>query len=153
MQKFYLPIFIIIAVAAAGLIYYAVISWVPSGEAPVKTKLQPITREKTIKDISEKINELSPVKPVLGGKWYVNRFWFIQESNKDFYVEYEDGHIMSRLLIETEKVGQGLTYKIIGVFEPGEVDWKLMEGEDKFFGQSLDLYEYSNELEMWVKKN
>ena len=105
------------------------------------------------KDVSEKINEISPVGPVLGGQWYVNRFWFIQESNKDFYLEYEDGHIMRRLLAETEKANQSLNHKIIAVFEPGEVDWKLIQGEDKFFGQSLDLYEYSDELETWVKKN
>jgi len=148
---------IIIAALVIGGIYYLVTSSIlypteeESPEKPLTTK--EISREEIIKDISERINEISPVEPVLGGKWYVLRFWFIKESNKDFYVEHEDGHIMRQILLEANKTEQGLNYEVIGVFEPGEVDWELKQGEDKFFGESLDLYEYNEELENWIKKN
>lgn len=154
MKKIHLIIFLIVALLIAGGIYYAVVSWIPSGEETTETPLkEEISREEIIKDVSERINEISPIKPVLGGKWYVLRFWFLKNDNENFYVEYEDGHIMSKFLAEAKKKNETLNYAIIGVFEPGEVDWRLTEGEDKFFGQSLDLYEYSEELEKWIKKN
>jgi hypothetical protein len=143
---------IIIAALVAGGICYVNKNWNPVSENPLEKPpaTKEITRDEVIKDVSERINEISPVEPVLGGKWYVLRFWFIQDSNKDFYVEYEDGHIMRQILAKTD---QGLNHEIIGVFEPGEVDWELKQGEDKFFGSLLDLYEYNEELEAWIKKN
>jgi len=151
MKKFYFPIFIIIAVLAASGIYYIVEKWTPldqnpQGESFIKKE---ITREEIMIDVSKKINEISPTNSVIGGTWYILRFWFIQESNTVFYTEYEDGHIMSKILIEIENSN----YNIVAIFEPGEVDWKLIEGEDKFFGESLDLYEHSEELNGWINKN
>jgi len=115
----------------------------------LKESPKEITREEIMIDVSRKINEISPRKSVVGGTWHVLRFWFIQENNTDFYTEYEDGHIMSKVLLETENSN----YNIVAIFEPGEVDWKLIEGEDRFFGKSLDLYEYSEELNRWINKN
>lgn len=113
-----------------------------------------LDRREIMEDVAEKIADISPVKPVLGGSWYVNRFWFIKDSNEDFYVEYEDGHIMRRILLSAEeKKEHKLAYELIGYFEPGEVAWILKEGEDSFFGRSLDLYEHDEESNRWVRKN
>ena len=131
MEKIYFIIFIIIALIIAGGIYYIIKNWIPNGQELPETPPKEISREEIIKDVCERINDISPVNPVLGGKWYVLRFWFIQDSNKNFYTEYEDGHIMSKILAEAEKINEELTYKIFGVFEPGEVDWQLKQGEDK----------------------
>ena len=68
--------------------------------------------------------------------------------DKDIYVEYEDGHILRRILIES-----GEEYSLIGYFEPGETDWELKDGEDKFFGSQLDLYEFDQESNQWIKRN
>ena len=40
---------------------------------------------------TDKINEVSPEKAVLGGSWHVSRFRFVDDKN--VYIEYEDGHI------------------------------------------------------------
>lgn len=154
-KKLYLPIIIIIAILVVAGVYYAIKSWKPGGEIPQEQSVvgHIITRKQIITDISKKIAEISPVRPVFGGKWRVNRFWFVQGSNENFYVEYEDGHILRQILVMAEKKDEGLDYKVIAYFEPGEVDWELKDGEDKFFGSSLDLYEYNEELGEWIKKN
>lgn len=108
------------------------------------------SRQEIMKDFSDSINEISPLKPVLGGKWFVQRFWFADSAN--FYVEYEDGHILSRILVGaggTDKI----EYEVKAVFEPGANDWILKSGKDTAFGKSLDLYEYDDTLKEWVKRN
>jgi len=112
-----------------------------------------ITREEVMTDLVNKIASISPAKPVLGGSWYINRFWFIKDSNKDFYIEYEDGHIMRQVLVEAGKKNGNLNYKVVAYFEPGENDWELKQGEDKFRGEILNLYEHSEELNQWIRKN
>lgn len=109
--------------------------------------------QEIMQDVVEKISEISPVKPVLGGDWYVSRFWFIKDNNENFYVEYEDGHIFRRVLLSAEKKEDKLNYKVIGYFEPGETTWARKKGEDPFFDRELDLYEYDNESGQWLKKN
>lgn len=152
MKKFY-PLIILIILILAGGIYAGIRNWknVPEKELPITEK--EITRSEVVLDAMERIGEISPVKPVLGGNWYVTRFWFVQTSNKDFYLEYEDGHIMRQILLEAYKENNELGYKVVGYFEPGETSWKLKDGEDKFFGKLLDLYEYDEEINAWVKKN
>jgi len=46
-----------------------------------------------------------------------------------------------------------LDYKIIGYFEPGENNWILKKGKDTIFNSNLDLYEYDDESDCWLKKN
>lgn len=155
MKKFYLLIFIIIGILIIGGVYYLIQDceiFGPETESPSIIEDR-ITREEIMKDCETKIAGLSPVKPVLGGNWYINRFWFIKESDKDFYIEYEDGHIMRRILIEADKKNGKLDYEVVAYFEPGENDWVLKRGEDKFSGSLLDLYEHSEELNQWIKKN
>ena len=47
--------------------------------------------------IDRKSNDISPIKPVLGGKWFVIKVSFIDPPLA--LVEYEDGHIESSLLV------------------------------------------------------
>lgn len=150
MKKFYLLIAILIAIGVAVGVYYTVKNWNPNPLEPVV--FQDFSRKEAVKDILDKIADISPNKAVLGGNWYVTRFWFIKDSNKDVYVEYEDGHNLRQILLEAKKNGE-MSYKIIGYFEPGETSWDLKQGEDKFFGSLLELYEYDSEIEAWVKQN
>lgn len=112
-----------------------------------------LSRQGIMEDIVGKISEISPVEPVLGGSWYVIRFWFIEESNENFYVEYEDGHILRQILVSAEKKDNKIKYKVIGYFEPGETMWMLKRGENPFLGKTLELYEHDEETGQWIKRN
>jgi hypothetical protein len=155
MKKVYLVIIIIILILIASGIYYFLKNQKPISpeqENPLIVENE-ITREEIMNDFTNKISDISPAKPVLGGRWYINRYWFPQGVNDGFYAEYEDGHIMRQVLITAGKKDNQLNYGLIAYFEPGENDWVLKQGEDKFLGKPLDLYEHSEELERWVKKN
>ena len=110
-------------------------------------------RKIIMEDVAQTIASISPVKPVLGGHWFVDRFWFVSGSDADFYVEYEDGHILRRVLLEASEKETGLSYQVVAYFESGESDWILKTGQDTQFGKSLDLYEFDDSLKSWVKKN
>jgi hypothetical protein len=110
-----------------------------------------LARQIAMNDLSIKIGELSPEKSVLGGKWRITRFWFANDKN--VYIEYEDGHIMRRLLAQISGEGKKPEYKIVAFFEPGENDWILKTGNDTALGKKLDLYEYDEAREEWIKKN
>ena len=155
MKKIYLPIIIIVLILISGGVYCIAKNLGKSNQQTENPSIveNEITREEIMDDFMKKIGEISPAKPVLGGNWYINRYWFPQGTNDGFYAEYEDGHIMRRVLITAEKNDNQPDYKLIAYFEPGENDWVLKQGEDKFSGKPLDLYEHSEELERWVKKN
>ncbi|MFH0854050.1 MAG: hypothetical protein V1891_01000 [bacterium] len=104
--------------------------------------------------VDKNIISLSPDKAVLGGSWFVNRFWVVEEVDKankvQLYTEYEDGHIMRKLLAEIE-VEENIGYAILAIFEPGEADWNIMQGNDIAFGKQLLLYE-KDEIGEWLKR-
>ena len=110
-------------------------------------------RDIIMEDVAQTIMEISPAKPVLGGHWFVDRFWFVSDSDSDFYVEYEDGHILRRVLLQAQEKETGLSYKVVASFEPGESQWTLKSGQDTQFSKNLDLYEFDDTLGRWVKKN
>ena len=146
---------IIILFVAIGIFFFIKNANFPlenSHEEKQEQKPQ-LNRQEVMKDIAERISEISPVKPVLGGNWYLNRFWFVENNNENFYVEYEDGHILRQILLKVEKEKNELKYKLIGYFEPGENNWVLKKGENPFFDSLLDLYEYNKESDRWLKKN
>ncbi|PJE58046.1 MAG: hypothetical protein COU81_02750 [Candidatus Portnoybacteria bacterium CG10_big_fil_rev_8_21_14_0_10_36_7] len=111
--------------------------------------------------IANNIASLSPANPVLGGSWYVIRFWFANDDN--VYVEYEDGHVLRRILVEIisgEKIlangdSQPLPYEyeVRAYFEPGESDWTIKDGSDTMFGKPLKLYEFDQDSDIWTKRN
>jgi len=159
MKSKYLLIFIIFLALAVAVFFYIESnnSQLPKSSLEkegVKVENSQLARLEIIHDVVEKINKISPVEPVLGGSWHITRFWFVQDSNKDFYVEYEDGHILRQILLEAEKKNKDeIEYKVVGYFEPGETNWILKAGTNPFLGKSLDLFEYSQELGKWIKKN
>jgi len=115
-----------------------------------------IDLERALNYISYNIADISPIKPVLGGSWHVVRMWAAEETiysqDIQLYAEYEDGHIMRKVLL-TVSVGGGETaHKVEAVFEPGEADWQIIQGEDIAFGKSLFLYEKNDQNGEWVKK-
>jgi len=110
--------------------------------------------------VQENITEISPVEAVLGGTWYVTRFWTVEDASVDedddaqrFYVEYEDGHIMSKILVDIFIDEFSISHEVKAVFEPGESDWNLVDGEDLEVGKEVYLYEKDPGSEQWVKKN
>ncbi len=121
---------------------------IPKAEKEIKSEL---TRQVVMKDLAVKITELSPEKAVLGGKWYITRFWFADDKN--VYAEYEDGHIMARILVEISGEDEKPKYKVAAFFEPGENDWILKTGKDTMLGKKLDLYEFDDNKGEWVRKN
>ena len=154
MKKRLFTIFIILLIAI-GIFFYVKNANLPSensGEDEQNQETQ-LDCQEIMQDVAEKISEISPEKPVLGGNWYVIRFWFIKNSNENFYVEYEEGHNLRRVLLSVEKKENKLNYKVIGYFEPGEAIWTLKQGEDPFFDRELDLYEHDSESGQWLKKN
>ena len=122
------------------------ISATPAPEAEGEKKI-------IMEDVAQTISDISPVEPVLGGHWFVERFWFIKDSDNIFYVEYEDGHILRRVLLQAQEKETGLSYEVLAYFESGESDWVLKSGQDTQFGKNLDLYEFDDSLKSWVKKN
>ncbi|MDD4902770.1 MAG: hypothetical protein PHE24_06605 [Patescibacteria group bacterium] len=124
----------------------------PSGGALTGEK-EP--REIVMEDVAVKISQLSPEKAVLGGKWFVTRFWFVDGSYSTFYVEYEDGHIMRQMLLvaDTSQAPSKISYTVQAFFTPGESDWVLQSGKDQTSGLSLILYEYDQNIGRWVQKN
>ncbi len=115
---------------------------------------QPQTaRGKIMVDLAAKIRQLSPVEPVLGGQWFVDRFWFVSGSNEYVYAEYEDGHILRMILVKATANSSGFEYKVEAYFEPGESDWLLKTGQDSQSDKDLDLYEFDQNKKEWVKKN
>jgi len=155
MKRFYLGIIIIILILIAGGVYYFLKKQEPNSPGQENPPIveNKVSREEMMDDFMKKIGEISPAKPVLGGSWYINRYWFPQGIDDGFYAEYEDGHIMREILVTAKKKDNQLDYEVNAYFEPGENDWVLKQGEDKFLGKSLDLYEYNEELGKWVKKN
>jgi hypothetical protein len=110
-------------------------------------------RDIIMEDVAQTIAEISPVEPVLGGHWFVDRFWFVSGTDSDFYVEYEDGHILRRVLLQAQEKETGLSYKVVAYFEPGESQWTLKSGQDTQFSKNLDLYEFDDTLGRWTRRN
>ena len=112
-------------------------------------------RDYVMEDVAAKIAQLAPEPPVLGGKWFVSRFWFVDGSNNTFYVEYEDGHILRQLLLvaDTSQAPNKISYSVKAYFTPGESDWVLQSGKDEASGKNLILYEYDQVAGRWVQKN
>lgn len=120
-------------------------------EKSLEEKKSELFRQGTMNDLAAKIGKISPDKPVLGGSWHITRFWFADDRN--VYVEYEDGHIMSRILVQISGDEEKPEYKVIALFEAGENDWILKTGKDAMAGKNLDLYEYNADNREWGKKN
>ena len=103
--------------------------------------------QEAIAHMVQNIATLSPEDPVLGGSWFVTRFWFADENN--FYAEYEDGHILRQILLRRD----GEKYEVVGYFEPGENAFELKQGKDALFGRDLVLYEKNQTTGEWERKN
>lgn len=129
----------------------ATVSPAPSGSTQEETD----TRQIVMKDVAAKIGQLSPVAPVLGGQWYVTRFWFVDGSYATFYAEYEDGHILRQVLLtaDTSQAPQKLSYKVNAYFEAGESGWLLKSGKDQESALPLILFEFDQNQNKWVQKN
>ena len=111
-----------------------------------------LNQNDVINFFSSKINELSPEKPVSGGKWAVKRFRFVDANN--VYVEYGDGQAKRAFLLTLNKtVGTVPDYKILGYFEPGQLEYKLLAGEDSAKGKPQEIYEYNDGAKKWLKVN
>ncbi len=97
----------------------------------------------TINYVTENITNLSPEKAVLGGNWQARRFEFADADH--FYVEYEDGHIVRRILLER----LNNTWKTLAYFKQGKDMWELISREDLYFGAELTIYE-KNDKNQWL---
>jgi hypothetical protein len=111
-----------------------------------------LNRDEVISFFTEKINEISPERSVLGGKWNVTRFRFV--DSKNVYVEYEDGHVARAFLLSLEKkVGSTPDYKILGFFEPSPLGYTVLAGEDTLKNKPQEIFEYNQTVGRWIKVN
>ncbi len=111
-----------------------------------------LNRDDVIKFFSERINDISPEKPVEGEKWLVKRFRFVDSSN--VYVEYEDSYTARAFLLGlTKTTGTAPDYKITGYFEPEPLGYKLLAGEDPVKDKTQEIYEYNETARKWLKVN
>lgn len=108
------------------------------------------TPKQTIEAIGERIGSLSPVDSEPGSSWELERVGFVDGNN--FYVEYTDGALTRRLLLRRAAPKAKQDYKVIGFFRPGEDFWKLVQGENPYFGTPVEIYE-KNESNVWKKIN
>ncbi|MDD2730544.1 MAG: hypothetical protein PHW33_00245 [Candidatus Portnoybacteria bacterium] len=167
LNKKQISVLLILAMVLAGTIFAF---WLKYGEWPWQREVsvpsstvsgQPSEsfakepRDYVMEDVAERINELSPVEPVLGGKWYVLRFWFIDGSYATFYVECEEGHIMRKFLMtaDVSQAPEKFSYQVDAVFDAGESDWVLVSGKDQKSNLPLILYEYDEAAGRWTQRN
>jgi hypothetical protein len=104
--------------------------------------------KQTIEELAEQISSLSPVDSEPGSSWKLKRVEFVDGDN--FYVEYTDGALQRRLLLRREPPEVKRRYKVVGFFRPGENLWKLVQGENPYFGTPVEIYEKNSEGE-WEK--
>ena len=119
-----------------------------------------LDRADVMEFFTQKINEVSPERPALGGQWLVTRFRFVNPERSRVvdtplvYVEYEDGHINRAFLLTlTRAVGSVPDYRIVGFFEPGPLGYKLLAGEDAAVNQPQEIYEYNETAKKWLRVN
>jgi len=118
--------------------------------APSQAEKEP--RQIIMEDVAARIGQITSEKPVSGSQWQATRFWFVDGSYSTFYVEYEDGRAMRRMLLvaDTSQAPQNIKYDIKASFIPGESDWVLKNGKDGQFGQPLILYSFDKNANSWV---
>ncbi|TRZ80910.1 hypothetical protein D4R86_03620 [bacterium] len=145
MPKRNIAIFVVIIIIIVGAVYglrRVKEENISSDLFPEEKNINPHFIE-TINYIVENITDLSPEKAILGGSWQVLRFEFVDANH--LYVEYEDGHILRRILIEQ----LDNTWKILAYFKQGKDMWELISGKDIYFGAALIIYN-KNDKGQWL---
>lgn len=120
-------------------------------------------RVKMLNYISQNIATLAPEKPQYQ-KWSVDSAIILDD--KDVYVDYYDTiedadnadpnlDTMHRLLLEVSSASDGsYTAKVQAYYVPGENDFSLKSGKDKFSGQDETIfpsYTYDAEENSWTR--
>ena len=140
MSKRNLFIFIVILLVVGGSVYglKRIKKESPAEELfPEQEEELVSLSQETITYFTDNISNLSPEPAVLGGTWYITRFSLVDENH--LYIDYEDGHIMRRLLLEKSDTD----WKVLGFFQPGKDMWELVEGQDTYLGSPLTIYDMS----------
>ncbi|MFH1290643.1 MAG: hypothetical protein ABIH92_04510 [Nanoarchaeota archaeon] len=122
-------------------------------EEQVAQEAEENAREIIMLAAAQQMNDLSPHETI--GKWFPVKFWFDRNDtdNQYVYIDYEDGHMMYRMLTEVLEVDNGLEFSIIGKFESGDEEWELTEGEDYLYGKVFDIYNWNPDTNHSVKVN
>jgi len=105
-------------------------------------------RQETMKYIEKNIENLAPFASTPGSSWNILRFAFVSDEN--VYVEYEDGHTISRILLRCTKLEDNVKCANVALFAPENLRWKLVSGSDPFFDRIWQYYEKSAQ-DMWQK--
>ncbi len=145
MPKRNIAIFIIIIIVIVGAVYGLKRVKEENNTLdlfPEEKNADPLFIE-TINYITENIADLSPEKAILGGSWQAISFEFVDADH--LYVEYEDGHILRRILIERSNN----IWKTLSYFKQGKDMWELISGEDAYFGAALTIYK-KNDKGQWL---
>ena len=98
-----------------------------------------ILRDEIMNFVEKNIENITPYIPSPEAAWRILRFAFV--SDESAYVEYEDGHIVSRLLLRCIKLEGDIKCENVGLFEAENFAWKLVSGEDPFSEKVTQYYE------------
>jgi len=93
-------------------------------------------------------NELAPFPSNYEADWTINRFSFV--NNNNFYVEYNDGHALGRILVYCVKSDKAINCSRISYFAANNFIWEVDSGDDPFLGRFLQYYE-KDENKDWEK--
>lgn len=105
-------------------------------------------RQEVMKYIEKNIENFAPFAPTPGSFWNVLRYAFVSDEN--LYVECEDGHTITRVLLRCTKIEGDIRCTNIASFAPENLRWRLTSGTDPFSDRIWQYYE--KDLEgIWQK--
>lgn len=107
-----------------------------------------VLRQEVMQYIEKNIESLAPFDAAPDSFWNVLRYAFVSDENT--YVEYEDGHTISRVLFRCAKFESEIKCTSIASFEPENLRWKLSSGSDPFSDRVWQYYEKDSEG-VWQK--
>ena len=123
---------ILTAIAVVALVVMGSV-WALSSRPQNEASYQEII-DHTDNRITEIISSAHSIEP-WAGKWFAEGYWFT--SRQDAYVDFEDGHILRRILLTCD-LARKVTCESKALFRPTATDeehnsgtyWYLVEGKD-----------------------
>ncbi len=108
-------------------------------EKNIETETMPSGTQNVMVFIEKNINNFAPYLPVEGEKWNVLRFGVA--TDRDYYVEAEDGHNLIRLLLSCQNFDGSFSCKRIADFVVDAFVWKIGNGEDSYAARKISYFE------------
>jgi hypothetical protein len=105
-------------------------------------------RKEFINYTESNLDELTPFPSNNESEWAINKFSFV--NNNNFYVEYNDGYALGRILVYCVESKEAINCSRISYFAANNFIWEIDSGDDPFLGRFLQYYEKDKDNN-WVK--